>query len=137
MNLDDVDDELIAAINPQAAYTAYQGEVQSMRWIFENWTLDNIGDPHETKRLLNEENLQGGDVRDKSSLFEQSLLIVTHTAGERPGIVKGDVRTATWLFETQPLDSISKSKIENGGNRGGHTEGIRSEGRCERYTSPV
>ncbi len=114
MNLDDVDDELIAAINPQAADTAYQGEVQSMRWIFENWTLDNIGDPHETKRLLNEENLQGGDVRDKSSLFEQSLFnSQLTTAGERPGIVKGDVRTATWLFETQPLDSISKSKMEN------------------------
>ncbi len=85
-----------------------------MRWIFENWTLDNIGDPHETKRLLNEENLQGGDVRDKSSLFEQSLFnSQLTTAGERPGIVKGDVRTATWLFETQPLDSISKSKMEN------------------------
>ncbi|KAL0200582.1 hypothetical protein M9458_003769, partial [Cirrhinus mrigala] len=114
MNLEDVDDELIDAINPQAADTAYQGEVQSMRWIFENWTLDNIGDPHETKRLLNEENLQGGDVRSKSSLFEHSMFDSQHTAaGEKPGVVKGDVRTATWLFETQPLDSISKSKMEN------------------------
>ncbi|XP_050986036.1 xin actin-binding repeat-containing protein 1 isoform X2 [Labeo rohita] len=114
MNLEDVDDELIDAINPQAADTAYQGEVQSMRWIFENWTLDNIGDPHETKRLFNEENLQGGDVRGKSSLFEHSRFDSQPTeAGERPGVVKGDVRTATWLFETQPLDSISKSKIEN------------------------
>ncbi|KAK2901034.1 hypothetical protein Q8A67_009149 [Cirrhinus molitorella] len=114
MNLDDVDDELIEAINPQAADAAYQGEVQSMRWIFENWTLDNIGDPHETKKLLSEENLQGGDVRSKSSLFEHSVFDGQQaTAGERPGVVKGDVRTATWLFETQPLDSISKSKIEN------------------------
>ncbi|KTG01038.1 hypothetical protein cypCar_00034573, partial [Cyprinus carpio] len=114
MNLDDVDEELIDAINPQAADTAYQGEVQSMRWIFENWTLDNIGDPHETKKLLNEENLQGGDVRGKSSLFEHSVFDSQHTtAGERPGVVKGDVRTATWLFETQPLDSISKTNMEN------------------------
>lgn len=115
MNLDDVvDDELIDAINPQAVDTAYQGEVQSMRWIFENWTLDNIGDPHETKKLLDEENLQGGDVRSKSSLFEHSEFDGQHTtAGERPGVVKGDVRTATWLFETQPLDSISKSKTED------------------------
>lgn len=114
MNLDDVDDELIEAINPQAADTAYQGEVQSMRWIFENWTLDNIGDPHETKKLLNEENLQGGNVRGKSSLFEHSMVDSQHTtAGEMPGVVRGDVRTATWLFETQPLDSISKSKMEN------------------------
>ncbi|XP_059419730.1 xin actin-binding repeat-containing protein 1-like [Carassius carassius] len=115
MNLDDVvDEELIGAINPQALDTAYQGEVQSMRWIFENWTLDNIGDPHETKKLLNEENLQGGDVRGKSSLFEHSVFDSQHTTvGERPGIVKGDVRTATWLFETQPLDSISQTKMEN------------------------
>ncbi|XP_059357965.1 xin actin-binding repeat-containing protein 1-like isoform X1 [Carassius carassius] len=114
MNLDDVDDELIDAINPQAGDTAYQGEVQSMRWIFENWTLDNIGDPHETKKLLNEENLQGGDVRGKSSLFEHSVFDGQHTsAGERPGVIKGDVRTSTWLFETQPLDSISKTKMEN------------------------
>uniref|UniRef100_A0A8C2DU97 Xin actin binding repeat containing 1 n=1 Tax=Cyprinus carpio TaxID=7962 RepID=A0A8C2DU97_CYPCA len=115
MNIDDViDDEVIGAINPQAVDTAYQAEVQSMRWIFENWTLDNIGDPHETKKLLSEENLQGGDVRGKSSLFEHSVFDSQHTtAGERPGIVKGDVRTATWLFETQPLDSISQSKMEN------------------------
>ncbi len=114
MNLDDVDDELIDAINPQVADTAYQGEVQSMRWIFENWTLDNIGDPHETKKLLNEENLQVGDVRGKSSLFEHSVFDSQHTiAGEKPGVVRGDVRTATWLFETQPLDSISKSKMDN------------------------
>ncbi|XP_067309925.1 xin actin-binding repeat-containing protein 1 isoform X2 [Pseudorasbora parva] len=111
---DVVDDELMDAINPQAVDTAYQGEVQSMRWIFENWTLDNIGDPHETKKLLDEENLQVGDVRSKSSLFEHSVFDGQHTtAGERPGVVKGDVRTATWLFETQPLDSISKSRMED------------------------
>lgn len=115
MNLDDVvDDELIDAINPQSVDAAYQGEVQSMRWIFENWTLDNIGDPHETKKLLDEENPQGGDVRSKSSLFEKSVFDGQYTtADERPGVVKGDVRTATWLFETQPLDSISKSKMED------------------------
>lgn len=115
MTVDDVvDDELIDAINPQAPDAAYQGEVQSMRWIFENWTLDNIGDPHETKKLLCEENPQGGDVKGKSSLFEHSTFDCQHTAGaERAGVVRGDVRTATWLFETQPLDSISKSKMED------------------------
>ncbi|TRY53801.1 hypothetical protein DNTS_002763 [Danionella cerebrum] len=113
MNLDDVDHELIDAINPQAVDAAYQGEVQSMRWIFENWTLDNIGDPHETKKLLNEEDLQGGDVKSKSSLFEYSEFDCQDATGERPGVVKGDVRSATWLFETQPLDSISKSMTED------------------------
>ncbi|XP_051990278.1 xin actin-binding repeat-containing protein 1-like isoform X2 [Xyrauchen texanus] len=113
-NFDDViDDELIEAINPQAVDTAYQGEVQSMRWIFENWNLDNIGGPHETKKLLDEENLHGGDVRGKSSLFDHSTLNGQQTVSERPGLVKGDVRAATWLFETQNLDSISRSKMED------------------------
>ena len=50
-NLNDmVDDELVEALHSDAAEAAdagYQAEVQSMRWIFENWTLDNIGDPHD------------------------------------------------------------------------------------------
>ncbi|KAK2821985.1 hypothetical protein Q5P01_022050 [Channa striata] len=68
-----VDDEIIKAIqseNPQAEDAAYQCEVQSMRWIFENWNLDNIGDPHATKKLLDDEELKGGDVRGTSSMFE-------------------------------------------------------------------
>lgn len=117
-SLDDaVDDEIMKAVqaeNPGEA--AYQGEVQSMRWIFENWTLDNIGDPHATKKLLDEEDLAGGNVRGTSSLFENSNSTeeISGAVPKRQTSVRGDVRTSTWLFETQPLDSLNKSKGEDG-----------------------
>ncbi|XP_008284200.1 xin actin-binding repeat-containing protein 1 [Stegastes partitus] len=116
-NLDDaVDDEILKAVqseNTQAGDAAYQGEVQSMRWIFENWTLDNIGDPHATKKLLDEEALQGGDVRSTSSMFEH-IDSTQQMSAQRQTSVRGDVRTSTWLFETLPLDSLNKSKREEG-----------------------
>lgn len=109
-----VDDEILKAVqseNPQAADSAYQAEVQSMRWIFENWNLDNIGDPHATKKLLYDEELKGGDVRGTSSMFEH-FDSTQQMSTQRQTSVRGDVRTSMWLFETQPLDSLSKSKEE-------------------------
>ncbi|XP_062285370.1 xin actin-binding repeat-containing protein 1 [Scomber scombrus] len=116
-SLDDaMDDEIMKAVqseNTQAVDAAHQCEVQSMRWIFENWTLDNIGDPHSTKKLLDEEDLTGGDVRGTSSMFEH--IDSTQISGaKRQTSVLGDVRTSTWLFETQPLDSLNKSQREEG-----------------------
>ncbi|KAL7386772.1 hypothetical protein ABVT39_013399 [Epinephelus coioides] len=116
-SLDDaVDDDILKAVqseSTQAADAAYQGEVQSMRWIFENWTLDNIGDPHATKKLLDDEELKGGNVRGTSSMFEH-IDDTQHMFPKRQPSVRGDVRTSTWLFESQPLDSLSKSKTEEG-----------------------
>ncbi|XP_031162667.1 xin actin-binding repeat-containing protein 1 isoform X1 [Sander lucioperca] len=116
-SLDDVvDDEILKAVqseNSQAADAAYQCEVQSMRWIFENWTLDNIGDPHATKKLLDDEELKGGNVRGTSSMFEH-FDSAQQMSAKRQTSVKGDVRTSTWLFESQPLDSLNKSKREEG-----------------------
>ncbi|XP_026168895.1 xin actin-binding repeat-containing protein 1 isoform X2 [Mastacembelus armatus] len=111
-----VDDEVIKAVqseNTQTGDTAYQGEVQSMKWIFENWTLDNIGAPHTTKKLLDDEELQGGDVRGTSSVFEH-FDSTQQTLAKRQTSVRGDVRTSMWLFETQPLDSLNKSETEEG-----------------------
>ncbi|XP_054452432.1 xin actin-binding repeat-containing protein 1 [Anoplopoma fimbria] len=116
-SLDDaVDDEIMQAVQPentQAADAAYQCEVQSMRWIFENWTLDNIGDPHATKKLLDDEELKGGNVRGTSSMFEH-IDGTQHMSAKRQTSVRGDVRTSRWLFETQPLDSLNKSGREEG-----------------------
>ncbi|XP_071347951.1 xin actin-binding repeat-containing protein 1 isoform X2 [Trachinotus anak] len=114
-NLDDVvDDDIIRAVQSESsADAAYQGEVQSMRWIFENWTLDNIGDPHATKKLLDDEELKGGDVRGTSTMFEHTDSTQQMSA-KRQTSVRGDVRTSTWLFESQPLDSLNKSKREEG-----------------------
>ncbi|XP_069567443.1 xin actin-binding repeat-containing protein 1 isoform X2 [Brachyistius frenatus] len=116
-SLDDaVDDEILRAVqseSTQAADAAYQGEVQSMRWIFENLTMDNIGDPHATKKMLEEEELKGGDVRSTSSMFEH-IDSTLQMSAQRQTSVRGDVRTSTWLFETQSLDSLNKSKTDEG-----------------------
>lgn len=114
-NLDDVvDDDMMKAVQSDSTADAgYQGEVQSMRWIFENWTLDNIGDPHETKKLLDDEELKGGDVRATSSKFEH-VDSSQQMFAKRQTSIRGDVRTSTWLFETQPLDAVNKSKGEEG-----------------------
>lgn len=114
-SLDDaVDDEVIKAVqsaNTQAADAAYQGEVQSMKWIFENWNLDDIGDPHATKKLLYDEELTGGDVRGTSSMFEH-VDSTQQKSAKRQTSVRGDVRTSMWLFETQPLDALNQLKRE-------------------------
>ncbi|CAL8278229.1 unnamed protein product [Lota lota] len=117
-NLNDmVDDELVEALHSdsmEAADAGYQAEVQSMRWIFENWTLDNIGDPHTTRKLLDEEELKGGDVRGTSSVFQQVDGTQQSAFARRQTSVRGDVRTSTWLFETQPMDALNKLKTEEG-----------------------
>ncbi|XP_061746126.1 xin actin-binding repeat-containing protein 1 [Nerophis ophidion] len=107
-----VDDEIMRAVqldDADAADAANQCEVQSMRWIFENWNLDSIGDPHSTKKLLDEEDITGGNVRGTSSMFENSDRGQQKRA-ERLNSVRGDVRTSTWLFETQPLDSLHRTE---------------------------
>ncbi|XP_027516467.1 xin actin-binding repeat-containing protein 1 isoform X2 [Corapipo altera] len=88
------------------------GEVQSMRWIFENWALDSIGDHQATKKLAEEEIIPGGDVKSTSLRFEsQSINGYSLSASPKVSetdLARGDVRTARWLFETQPLDALNK-----------------------------
>ncbi|XP_062424756.1 xin actin-binding repeat-containing protein 1 [Rhea pennata] len=88
------------------------GEVQSMRWIFENWALDSIGDHQATKKLAEEEVIPGGDVKSTSLRFESQSVnedrLSTPVKVSERDHAKGDVHTARWLFETQPLDSLNK-----------------------------
>ncbi|NWI69600.1 XIRP1 protein, partial [Todus mexicanus] len=88
------------------------GEVQSMRWIFENWALDSIGDHQATKKLAEEEIIPGGDVKSTSLMFESQTIngdtLSTSAKISETELARGDVHTARWLFETQPLDSLNK-----------------------------
>ncbi|NXA18935.1 XIRP1 protein, partial [Ibidorhyncha struthersii] len=88
------------------------GEVQSMRWIFENWALDSIGDHQATKKLAEEEVIPGGDVKSTSLRFESQSIngdsLSTSAKLSETDLARGDVHTARWLFETQPLDSLNK-----------------------------
>ncbi|XP_014715106.3 xin actin-binding repeat-containing protein 1 isoform X1 [Equus asinus] len=82
-----------------------EGDVQCMRWIFENWRLDAIGD-HEKPPAR--EPVPGGNVQATSRKFEEGSFansIDQEPAGPRPS--GGDVRAARWLFETKPLDELT------------------------------
>ncbi|KAB0390530.1 hypothetical protein E2I00_017549 [Balaenoptera physalus] len=76
-----------------------------MRWIFENWRLDAIGD-HD--RPPAKEPVPSGNVQATSRKFEEGSFANStdqEPAGPRPS--GGDVRAARWLFETKPLDELT------------------------------
>ncbi|XP_068804808.1 xin actin-binding repeat-containing protein 2 isoform X3 [Struthio camelus] len=97
-----------------------KGEVQSMRWIFENQPLDSIKDdspdPDKVRSIAEQEIIAGGDVKYTTWMFETQPIDAlgahssesAETMDKIPELARGDVRTATWMFETQPLDSMNK-----------------------------
>ncbi|XP_068940437.1 xin actin-binding repeat-containing protein 1 isoform X2 [Petaurus breviceps papuanus] len=84
-----------------------EGDVQSMRWIFENWSLDAIGDHQPPQRLTDSEVVPAGDVRATSKKFENGSFSTTEHTAAKPGPIRGDVQTVRWLFETQPMDTLT------------------------------
>uniref|UniRef100_A0A8C9CCD9 Xin actin binding repeat containing 2 n=1 Tax=Phocoena sinus TaxID=42100 RepID=A0A8C9CCD9_PHOSS len=98
-----------------------KGDVQSMRWIFENQPLDSInnGSPDEdniSKGIADREIIAGGDVRYTTWMFETQPIdtlgdhssVTEENAEKIPELARGDVCTARWMFETKPLDSMHK-----------------------------
>ncbi|XP_036602122.1 xin actin-binding repeat-containing protein 2 isoform X1 [Trichosurus vulpecula] len=98
-----------------------KGEVQSIRWIFENQPLDSIkdqspGEGNSKKGIADQEIIAGGDVKYATWMFETQPIdaLGVHSSGSTesdlkvPELARGDVRTTTWMFETQPLDSMNK-----------------------------
>ncbi|XP_045713264.1 xin actin-binding repeat-containing protein 1 isoform X1 [Phyllostomus hastatus] len=82
-----------------------EGDVQCMRWIFENWRLDAIGD-HEKPAA--KEPVPSGDVQATSRKFEEgSFANSADQEPARPRPSGGDVRAARRLFETTPLDELT------------------------------
>ncbi|XP_043931536.1 xin actin-binding repeat-containing protein 2 isoform X1 [Protopterus annectens] len=84
-----------------------KGDVSTARWRFETQALDKIS---EEKKIIHHtvDDVQGGDVKANKQLFEseehdQSKYVRTVSVSE---IQKGDVRTATWLFETHTVNDI-------------------------------
>uniref|UniRef100_UPI0037E99949 xin actin-binding repeat-containing protein 2 n=1 Tax=Semicossyphus pulcher TaxID=241346 RepID=UPI0037E99949 len=96
-----------------------KGEVQSMRWMFENKPLDTIKDEtpdeSEERNIAQQEIIAGKDVRYTAWMFETQPMDALGTEApdaeqsqKSSDLARGDVRTATWLFETQPLDYLNK-----------------------------
>ncbi|XP_034741197.1 xin actin-binding repeat-containing protein 2 isoform X2 [Etheostoma cragini] len=101
------------------------GEVQAMRWKFENKPLDTIKDetPDEdddNNKITEQEMILGKDVRRTAWMFETkpmdelSLHNINSTEYKNKfnKFDKGDVRAAAWLFETQTMDTLNKMHKE-------------------------
>ncbi|XP_021048770.1 xin actin-binding repeat-containing protein 2 isoform X1 [Mus pahari] len=98
-----------------------KGEVQSIRWIFENQPLDSINqgstdEGYTSKGIADQELIAGGDVKYTTWMFETQPIdaLGIPSAGTEgntekiPELARGDVCTARWMFETRPLDSMNK-----------------------------
>ncbi|XP_073769324.1 xin actin-binding repeat-containing protein 2 isoform X2 [Danio rerio] len=95
-----------------------RGEVQSMRWMFENKPLDCIKDDsdneEESRKIVQQEFVAGGDVRNTALMFEMQPIdeVGQKRDSKRNYLVnevgKRDVRAAAWLFETKPMDTLNK-----------------------------
>uniref|UniRef100_A0A3B4V7Y9 Xin actin binding repeat containing 2 n=1 Tax=Seriola dumerili TaxID=41447 RepID=A0A3B4V7Y9_SERDU len=98
------------------------GEVQAMRWMFENKPLDTIKDetPDEDdddKKISQQEIIFGKDVRRTAWMFETKPMDElgsqnTNSTEYKNKFNKGDVRAAAWLFETQAMDTLNKMHKE-------------------------
>lgn len=81
-----------------------EGDVQCMRWIFENWNLDAIGD-HE--RPADKEPVSGGNVQATSRKFEEGSFTNSSDPEPGPRLSGGDVQATRQLFETKSLDALT------------------------------
>ncbi|XP_061081908.1 xin actin-binding repeat-containing protein 2-like isoform X2 [Conger conger] len=128
------------SMSPEREYLEWdeilKGEVQSMRWMFENKPLDSIkdeslDDDDNTKNIAQQEIIAGNDVRYTAWMFETQPIdtLGTETPDSVkqvkgfPELARGDVQTATWLFETQPLDTLNKIHQEET-QEAGYTQNI-------------
>ncbi|XP_042351069.1 xin actin-binding repeat-containing protein 2 [Plectropomus leopardus] len=101
------------------------GEVQAMRWMFENKPLDTIKDEipdedEDNNKITEQEIILGKDVRRTAWMFETKPMDElssrninsTDYKNKFNKFDKGDVRAAAWLFETQTMDSLNKMHKE-------------------------
>ncbi|XP_042587788.1 xin actin-binding repeat-containing protein 2-like [Cyprinus carpio] len=96
-----------------------RGEVQSVRWMFENKPLDCIKDDSDNeedgKKIIQQDIIPGGDVKNRALMFEtqpmDTLGLQCNSAKQNylvNEVGKRDVRAAAWLFETKPMDTLNK-----------------------------
>ncbi|XP_037344978.2 xin actin-binding repeat-containing protein 2 [Pungitius pungitius] len=100
------------------------GEVQAMRWRFENKPLDTIkdeaaDDDDDNNKITEQEMILGKDVRRTAWMFETKPMdeLTSHNVNSTEykkfnKCDKGDVRAAAWLFETQTMHTLNKMHKE-------------------------
>ncbi|KAI4880265.1 hypothetical protein NFI96_008823 [Prochilodus magdalenae] len=83
-----------------------KGDVSTARWRFETQPLDEIAEDMKVA-IKTVADIQGGDVKTNKQRFESDEMskkyVRTVSVSE---IQKGDVRSATWMFETRTIDKI-------------------------------
>ncbi|XP_036425849.1 xin actin-binding repeat-containing protein 2 isoform X2 [Colossoma macropomum] len=83
-----------------------KGDVSTARWRFETQPLDEIAEDMKVT-IKTVADIQGGDVKTNKQRFESDEMsekyVRTVSVSE---IQKGDVRSATWMFETHTIDKI-------------------------------
>ncbi|XP_060774720.1 xin actin-binding repeat-containing protein 2 isoform X2 [Neoarius graeffei] len=105
--LDSIKDEdevyLIKAVTEE---DIQKGDVTTARWRFETQPLDEISEDMKVT-LKTVADIKGGDVKTNMQRFENDDVsqkyVRTVSISE---IQKGDVRSATWMFETRTIDKI-------------------------------
>lgn len=101
------------------------GDVQAMRWMFENKPLDTIkdearGEDDDNNKISQQEIILGKDVKRTAWMFETKPMdkLSSHNINSTEyknkfnKFDKGDVRAAAWLFETQTMDTLNKMHKE-------------------------
>lgn len=97
------------------------GDVQSMRWMFENKPLDTIKDEsleedEDNRKITQQEVILGKDVRRTAWMFETKPIDKLASSSEYRNkfnkLDKGDVRAAAWLFENQTMNSVNRMHKE-------------------------
>ncbi|KAF7660533.1 hypothetical protein LDENG_00280130 [Lucifuga dentata] len=117
------------SMSPDQEYMEWEeiipGEVQELRWTFENKPLDAINDEiidedGDNKKISQQEIILGKDVKRTAWMFETKPMDelgshnINSTAYKNKfnKFNKGDVRAAAWLFETQTMDKLNKMHVE-------------------------
>ncbi|XP_045150900.1 xin actin-binding repeat-containing protein 1 isoform X2 [Echinops telfairi] len=100
-----------------------EGDVQCMRWIFENWRLDAIGD---REKPAAREPVPGGDVQVTSRKFEEGAFPSSQDRDPAgPAAPGGDVRAARRQFETEILDKPPEAAAREPAACSGDVQGTR------------
>ncbi|KAM6174909.1 xin actin-binding repeat-containing protein 2 [Erethizon dorsatum] len=108
-------EEVLKKIKTIKAEDIQKGSVLNCRWLFENHPIDMIKESQESEGLVKTvTDIQGGDVRKGCFIFETFSLdeikeecdCISTKRTNTEEVVKGDVKSYTMLFETQPLYAI-------------------------------
>ncbi|XP_077584822.1 uncharacterized protein xirp2b [Stigmatopora nigra] len=89
-----------------------KGDVTAAKWKFETQPLDRISEENRTITKTVDD-IQGGNVRMNKDHFESDMMQESVRTVNVSEIQKGDVRSATWRFETQSIDKIRSLSSEN------------------------